>query len=103
MPLLFPLRQVGGNSALRLLRERVSPPVILRVFGVTKTQQGAPIPSCTVKLFRTSDDEKIAETTSDSQGYYQFTHLPSGVNYYVVAYNNSGPVFGTTVNTLAGN
>ena len=71
--------------------------------GVTRDSGGAALASCTVKLFRTSDDFLIATTTSDGSGNYDFPVQNDNATYYVVAYKSGAPdVSGTTTNSLAG-
>jgi hypothetical protein len=76
----------------------------LGIAGVTRDQYGSAIVSCTVKLFKTSDDSLVSQIVSDattgeyllSTPYYPDTH-------YVVAYKAGSPdIAGATVNTLIG-
>ena len=73
------------------------------ISGVTKDSTGTILGSCTVKLFRTSDDRWFETVTSDATtGAYRFGGVGSA-NCYVVAYKAGSPdVAGTTVNTLVG-
>ena len=74
------------------------------ITGITKSISGTPIGGCTVKLFRTSDDAKLATTTSDGSGNYAFTVTGGATTtYYVLAYKPGSPdLAGTTVNTIVG-
>lgn len=73
------------------------------ISGVTKNSNGAALASCTVKLYRTSDDVEVKSTTSDGSGNYSFTVADTSTQYYVVAYKAGAPdVAGTSVNTLVG-
>lgn len=74
------------------------------IVGVTRDAYGSVLGSCTVRLFRTSDDVEVDQTTSDpntgaflaSTPYYPDAH-------YLVAYKTGSPdVAGTSVNTLIG-
>lgn len=74
------------------------------ITGVSRDAAGSILPSCTLKLFRTSNDELVHQTISDPNTgvftlfsqYYPDTH-------YIVAYKSGIPdVEGTTVNTLIG-
>lgn len=74
------------------------------IAGVTRDQYGSAIVSCTVKLFKTSNDSLVSQIVSDattgayllSTPYYPDTH-------YVVAYKAGSPdIAGATVNTLIG-
>jgi hypothetical protein len=76
----------------------------LGIAGVTRDQYGSAIVSCTVKLFKTSDDSLVSQIVSDattgeyllSTPYYPDTH-------YIVAYKAGSPnIAGATVNTLIG-
>ncbi len=72
------------------------------ISGVTKDSTSTPLGSCTLHLFLTSDDSKIATTTSDGGGNYilTFSSLITGP-FYIVAYKVGSPdVAGTTLNTL---
>ena len=71
--------------------------------GITRDQYGAPVGSCVVQLFRTSDDLFIMEVTSDSSGNFLLQSWYSPDTHYIVAYKAGSPdIFGTTVNTLVG-
>lgn len=71
--------------------------------GITRDQYGAPVGSCVVQLFRTSDDLLIMENTSDSSGNFLLQSWYSPDTHYIVAYKAGSPdIFGTTVNTLVG-
>ena len=61
------------------------------ISGVTRDGTGAPIPSCVVKLFRTSDDTLVATTSSDGLGAYSFALLDNVGTYYVTAYKAGTP------------
>jgi hypothetical protein len=74
------------------------------IAGVTRDQYGSVIVSCTVKLFKTSDDSLVSQIVSDANNgsyllstpYYPDTH-------YIVATKSGSPdVAGATVNTLIG-
>ncbi len=77
--------------------------LIYLIAGVTRDSGGAPLGSCVIQLFRTSDDAIIEEKTSAGDGSFSFT-VPNGITqYYIVAYKAGSPdVAGTTVNTLVG-
>lgn len=69
--------------------------------GITRDQYGSPLGGCTVKLFLTSTDEKVAEVVSDANGEYTITtpYHPNG--HWISVYKMGSPdTFGTTVNTL---
>lgn len=77
------------------------PPADYRVVGVTRDSFGNVLPGCTVRLFKTSGDVKVAQTVSDGSGNYIFTNCAPGTAYYIVAYLAGSPdVAGTSVNTL---
>jgi len=72
------------------------------IAGVTRDQYGSAIVSCTVKLFKTSDDSLVSQIVSDattgtyllSTPYYPDTH-------YIVAYKAGAPdIAGATVKKL---
>lgn len=72
------------------------------ITGVTRDSAGAALGSCTVQMFRTSDDAYMGETTSDGSGNYTLVS-PGNFNLYLVAYKaGATDVAGTTVNTLLG-
>ena len=74
----------------------------LTIAGVTKDSSGVALASCTVQLFRTSDDAFLSDVVSDFAGNYLFYPLETGP-FYIVAYKAGAPdVAGTTVNTLVG-
>lgn len=69
--------------------------------GQTLNSSGSALPFCTVDLFDSATDIKIATTVSDSSANYSFTLGYDSLYYYEVAYLASAPdVAGTTVNTL---
>jgi hypothetical protein len=73
------------------------------VSGYTRNSAGTILPGCAVHLFRTSDDLEMDQTTSDTNGYYEFRTAIPAESYYAVAYLAGAPdVAGTTVNTLVG-
>jgi len=70
--------------------------------GYTRDRNGAILPNCIVKVFRTSDDAYLGQTTSSGTGHYQFD-VALGIDHYLVAYLDGSPdAAGTTVNTLQG-
>lgn len=70
--------------------------------GVTRDANGNPLGGCTVWLFKTSDKNFVAETTSDANGNYSF-EVVSGVKYFIRAHKDGTPnVFGTTDDNLSG-
>jgi len=72
----------------------------LTLSGVSRDSAGVALGNCTIKIFRTSDDQKMAETTSDGSGNWSLTLNLSGP-FYIVAYKVGSPdVAGTSVNTL---
>ena len=89
----------------RKLLRRITAGAASRVgfVGVTRDQYGAPVGSCVVQLFRTSDDLFIMEQASDASGNFLLQSWYSPDTHYIVAYKAGSPdIFGTTVNTLVG-
>ena len=73
------------------------------ITSVTRDVYGSPLPFCTVKLYRTSDDLLVYVSTSDGNGAFSvFTpYYPDA--HFLVTYKVGTPdVFGTSVNTLVG-
>lgn len=71
--------------------------------GVTRDQFGTPIPSCTVKLFRTSDDLLLDTIISDPNGNFLLNTAYYPNAHYIVSHKSGSPdVDGATVNTLIG-
>lgn len=69
--------------------------------GVTRDSAGAILGSCTVEMFETATDLRLATTTSDAvTGAYSFTVANPAVVYLVAYLSGSPDVAGTTVNTL---
>lgn len=96
-------RFVSGLLGLPPFLGFPTPPVDLRIFGVTKDSTGAALGSCTVDLFTTTDNVLVATTVSDASGNYEFRGRSTSFTHYVVAYKAGSPdVSGTTVNTLVG-
>jgi len=76
---------------------------IWTISGQTQTCSGAVLGSCTVLLFRTSDNVIIGTTTSDGAGNYSFTVSDGTTAYFLVAYYANAPdVTGATLNTIFG-
>lgn len=74
-----------------------------RVIGITKDSAGAVLGSCTVKLFRTSDDALMGTTTSDATtGAYEFRFASPFFACSAVARDPTGLLVGVTLNTLVG-
>lgn len=93
-----------GNNALSAAALSAfvasEPSVSVKIAGYTRTRYGVIEPSCTVRLFRTSDNVLVSTTTSDAGGYYEFLD-PAGSPFFAVAYKDGTPdIAGTTVNTL---
>ena len=69
--------------------------------GITRDLNEAPLGNCTVDMFKTLTDEKVATTVSDGQGNFAFVIAPVSGPFYLVAYFVGSPdVAGTTLNTL---
>jgi hypothetical protein len=73
------------------------------VQGVTRDEYGSPLGGVLVKLFRTSDDQKIDQIVSDSFGNYLVSTPYYPDAHYLVQYKTGTPDrFGSSVNTLIG-
>lgn len=73
------------------------------VVGVTRDQYGSPLGGVTVKLFRTSTDERVDSVVSDASGNYAVYSPYYPDAHYIVTYKAGAPdVFGTSPNTLIG-
>jgi hypothetical protein len=86
-------------------QRRQSPrPLWFQISGVTRDKtSSAAIPGCTIDLFQTINDQKVATTISDGSGNFSFWVGDSVSNYYAVAYLSGSPdKAGTTVNLLKG-
>lgn len=71
------------------------------ILGRTKDASGNIIGGAVVQGFRTTNDQFVRETLSDSNGIYQLGTEYPGENHYLVAYVPGAPDRGgTTVNTL---
>ena len=71
--------------------------------GVTRDQWGTAIPTCTVYLFRTSDNVLVDTTTSDPSGNFLLNTSFYPDTHYIVAHKSGSPdVDGVTPNTLIG-
>ena len=107
MPIIFPLSRLLGNSNLGVppsLRGSIPiPPQSWIIRGTTYDSAGAILGSCTVKVYRTSDDVVLGTTISAADGTFSlsFTGVMTSVSCYIVAYLATNPdVMGTTVNTI---
>jgi len=70
------------------------------ISGVTRDENGAAIPLCTVDAFVSSTNAYYATTTSDATGRYSIIVAP-GVYYFLVAYDLVGDVYGVTARDLS--
>lgn len=106
--LLAPAPKMVSDVASMTIRQSV-PGLNMRVgkfrrsvWGFTKDSVGAILGTCTVDLFRTSDDVKLDSCVSATNGYYEVSAYADDT-MYIVAYKAGAPdVAGTTVNTLVG-
>lgn len=73
-----------------------------RIIGLAKDQYGNVKSGCRARLFRTSDDMLIAETTTKGDGEYAFGVSDNTTQYYVVIFQASPPLAGISVRTLTG-
>jgi hypothetical protein len=69
------------------------------ISGVTRDEDGAVIPLCTVDAFVSATNVLYGTTTSDALGRYTFIVTP-GVDYFLVAYDLVGDVYGVTARDL---
>jgi hypothetical protein len=96
------LMQVGDSRALR------RGPIFARAYfygrvgisGVSRDSTNAAIGNCTLRLFRTGTDEKIAQTVSDGAGNFTFSFGTNAGYFYIVAENSDGSLAGVTLDTL---
>lgn len=71
--------------------------------GVTRDANGSPVASCTVKLFRTSDDALLDTTVSDPLGNFLLNTAYYPDAHYMVAHKSGSPdVDGISQNNLIG-
>jgi hypothetical protein len=72
------------------------------ISGITLNSAGAVVGSATVILFRTADDTKLDEVTSDpTTGAFTVTSPEDAVTCYLVSYQAGSPdITGATVNTI---
>ena len=83
-PLL--LNTVGGYEQLWLT-------------GVSRDSAGSPLGNCTVKIFRTFDDVKVAQTVSDGSGNWSRQISELGPFFYVEYLAGAPDRAGTSINT----
>lgn len=111
VPINLPWNVVGLPSLTdspiawpRVVHELMPKPAIsFKITGVTKDSAGAVLGSCTVNLFRTSDNAFMQTTTSDANGIYFFYGMGQQ-DHFEVSYKAGSPdVTGATLNTLRGN
>lgn len=112
---------IGSTTAHVMLLKRVTPsvggegmgpfipamrpktPTYLTLSGVTRDSTGAVLPFCTVRLYRSDNDQFIDMVVSAADGSFTFTTTGPGQFYYEVAYLAGSPdVTGATVDTLQG-
>lgn len=82
---------------------RPQTPTYLTLSGITRSSTGAVLPFCTVRLYRSDNDQFIDLVVSAADGSFTFTTIGPGQFYYEVAYLAGSPdVTGATVDTLQG-
>jgi len=59
-----------------------------KVEGQCIDEDGNPVDGATVKLYKTADNSKEAETTSNPDGTYSFTGLPDNSQRYAIAWKS---------------
>jgi len=70
-----------------------------KIEGQCIDEDGNPVSGATVKLYKTSDNSKETETTSNTDGSYSFTGLPDNSQRYAIAWkSNTQDKVGTTDN-----
>lgn len=87
-----------GQIGTRLYRNN-APSIRSSLVGVSKDGAGAVLGGCTVRIFRTADDVKVAETLSDASGNWSVPMMPIGPYYYVEYLAGSPNKAGTSINT----
>lgn len=69
----------GGDQLVRTITTPITSPISSGITGVIQLVS-SPLANIRVILFKTFPREsKVAETTTDSNGYYSFQSLPNGV------------------------
>lgn len=74
--------------------------LVWRLTGVSRDSAGAQLGFCTVKVFQTANDEKVAEVVSDATGNWSVEMLRQGPFYLVEYLIGSPDRAGTSLNTL---
>lgn len=74
--------------------------LVWRLAGVSRDSTGAPLGNCTVKVFQTGDDVKVAEVISDASGNWSIEMLRQGPFYLVEYLVGSPDRAGTSINTI---
>ena len=96
--------QFGGTPSSRIENFTYTPAVTYTLSGYTRDQNGNPLGNCDVVLFSASDDSVVDTTTSDANGYFEFTGLTSSGAYYLRAYKSGTPnLFGATTRDIYAN
>jgi hypothetical protein len=90
-----------SNDWSPLLRNTVGGYERLSLAGVSRDSAGAALATCTVKIFRTVNDTKAFETTSDGSGNWSIPDVgvEPGPFYYVEYKTGSPDRAGTSLNT----
>jgi hypothetical protein len=77
-----------------------APSILSVLAGVSRDNAGAILGNCTVKVFRTADDVKVAETVSNATtGAWSVPMMPGGPFYYVEYKIGAPDRAGTSINT----
>ena len=72
------------------------------IMGLVRDSLGNPLGGAIIKGFRTSDDVEVGiETTANDTGYFEVMcpYSPND-NHYLLGYYPTGPLAGSTINTL---
>ncbi len=79
------------NAICHPLVLNCAPPVVTGVIqgSISLEFEGGPVEGAIISLFVTNTNQRIAQTTSDAQGFYRFDSIPVG-NYFIGAEKDFG-------------
>ncbi|GAB4274401.1 MAG: hypothetical protein Kow0029_14720 [Candidatus Rifleibacteriota bacterium] len=93
--IVFQMAKEAGDWFLVGLKVTEIPAVVVVGTGIngaiTDKVTGAPVSGARIELYRSSDNQLVAYTVSDSGGYYEFLNLSAGTYYLVIGRDGYSP------------
>jgi hypothetical protein len=82
-------------------KDALDPPEY-KIAGYTLDENNIPLPNTLIFLFEAETKDFVAETTSNTEGYYEITVENDTTNHFITAWNDEYHLIGTTDKNLTG-